>query len=157
MADEKTHAGPFDVGTVKELVQLMDKFDLSEVDLHDGEQRIRLRRGGRFVALPQPAFSPAAPPPAAAAAPPAAAAPARKLIEIKSEMVGTFYAKPKPDKDDYVKVGSRVTPDTVVCQIEAMKMFNEVKAGCSGTVAEVVAANGSAVEFDQVLFRVEPQ
>ena len=71
-------------------------------------------------------------------------------------MVGTFYAKPKPDKPDYVSVGSAVKPDTVVCQIEAMKIFNEVAAGVSGTVAEVCVRNGEFVEFGTVLFRVDP-
>jgi len=153
--------GPFDVATVRELVELMDKFDLGEVDLNDGDQRIRLRKN-RFVAA-----APAAPMPAPAAghAPPSGnsqpaapppAAPARKHLEIRSELVGTFYAKPAPDKDDYVKVGSRVTPDTVVCKVEAMKIFNDITAKCTGTVAEVCVKNGDFVEFDQVLFRVDP-
>jgi acetyl-CoA carboxylase biotin carboxyl carrier protein len=153
--------GPFDVGTVRELVELMEKFDLSEVDLNDGDHRIRLRRGGRIAATPGPLipnFHPpaAAPAPAAgqSAAPPTA--PSKKLIEIKSELVGTFYAKPAPDKDDYVKVGSRVSPDTVVCKVEAMKIFNDITAKCSGTIVEVCVQNGQFVDFDQVLFRVDP-
>ena len=88
--------------------------------------------------------------------PPPPAAPAKKLLEIKSELVGTFYAKPAPDKDDYVKVGSRVNPDTVVCKVEAMKIFNDITAKCTGAVAEVCVKNGDFVEFDQVLFRVDP-
>ena len=154
--------GPFDVGTVRELVELMEKFDLSEVDLNDGDHRIRLRRGGRLVAappslVPAPAFAPPATAPQAPAAQNSApAAPAKKLVEIKSELVGTFYAKPAPDKDDYVKVGSRVSPDTVVCKVEAMKIFNDITAKCSGTIVEVCVQNGQFVEFDQVLFRVDP-
>jgi acetyl-CoA carboxylase biotin carboxyl carrier protein len=148
--------GPFDVGTVRELIELMDKFDLGEVDLNDGDQRIRLRRGGRLVTAPAPANvqtpSIPIPPPATSAA----AAPGKKLIEIKSELVGTFYAKPAPDKDDYVKVGSRVSPDTVVCKVEAMKIFNDITAKCSGTIVEVCVQNAQFVEFDQVLFRVDP-
>jgi acetyl-CoA carboxylase biotin carboxyl carrier protein len=151
--------GPFDVGTVRELVELMDKFDLGEVDLNDGDQRIRLRKN-RFVAaaaapVPAPALAHALPSAnSQPAAPPAP--PARKLLEVKSELVGTFYAKPAPDKDDYVKVGSRVTPDTVVCQVEAMKIFNAIPAKVSGTIAEVCVKNGDFVEFEQVLFRVDP-
>jgi acetyl-CoA carboxylase biotin carboxyl carrier protein len=153
--------GPFDVATVRELVEMMDKFDLGEVDLNDGDQRIRLRKN-RFVAAAVPASVPAL---AAAHAAPSAnsqpvtpppAAPTRKLLEIKSELVGTFYAKPAPDKDDYVKVGSRVSPDTVVCQVEAMKIFNAIPAKLSGTIAEVCVKNGDFVEFEQVLFRVDP-
>jgi acetyl-CoA carboxylase biotin carboxyl carrier protein len=152
--------GPFDVGTVRELVELMDKYDLGEVDLNDGDQRIRLRKN-RLTAAPA-AFAPPpmpVPAPAAASSQPAAqapAAPTKKLLEIKSELVGTFYAKPAPDKDDYVKVGSKVTADTVVCQVEAMKIFNTIPAKVAGTIAEVCAKNGDFVEFDQVLFRVEP-
>lgn len=165
MADTKPSEspGPFDVGTVRELVELMNKFDLSEVDLNDGDQRIRLRRGGRLVPASPPAFAASMPNSVAPAiapnfnstpAPPAA--PSRRLIEIKSELVGTFYAKPAPDKEDYVKVGSRVSPDTVVCKVEAMKIFNDITAKCSGTIAEICVQNAQFVEFDQVLFRVEP-
>lgn len=169
MADAKppTKApGPFDVATVRELVELMDKYDLGEVDLNEGDQRIRLRKN-RFVAAPAatpviavPAAPAAATASTAAGAPPSAnsqpAAPAKKLLEIKSELVGTFYAKPAPDKDDYVKVGSRVNPDSVVCKVEAMKIFNDITAKVSGTIAEVCVPNGQFVEFDQVLFRVDP-
>jgi acetyl-CoA carboxylase biotin carboxyl carrier protein len=162
--ETKGTPGPFDVSTVQDLVQLMEKFGLSEVDLNDGDQRIRLRRGPRVVAsalAPAASFTAAAPVaslPAAqpAAAAPVAAAPGRKLIEIKSELVGTFYSKPGPDKDDYVKVGSRVSADTVVCKVEAMKIFNDITAKCDGTIVEVCVQNEKFVEFDQVLFRVEP-
>ena len=163
MADNKQPQppGPFDVRTVRELVELMDKFDLSEVDLNDGGQRIRLRRGGRLVAatpalLTTPALPPAAAPPSTNSQPAAPVHSARKLLEIKSELVGTFYAKPAPDKEDYVKVGSRVSPDTVVCKVEAMKIFNDITAKVTGTIAEVCVQNSEFVEFDQVLFRVEP-
>lgn len=70
-------------------------------------------------------------------------------------MVGTFYAKPAPDKDDYVKAGSKVKPDTVVCKLEAMKLFNDLAAECTGTIVEVCAKNGQPVDFGTVLFRVE--
>ena len=152
MADAKQPSPPgtFDVGTVRELVELMDKHDLSEVDLNDGDQRIRLRRGGRLVPATPPVYSlpPIAPAttataPTSASTTPPPAAPPKKLLEIKSELVGTFYAKPAPDKDDYVKVGSRVSPDTVVCKIEAMKIFNDITAKCSGTIAEICVQNGS--------------
>lgn len=162
MSDEaKPPSGPFDIATVRDLVRLMRKFDLSELDLQDGDKRVRLRRGPRQVAAPayapplmaSPSMPQAAADPGTTAAP---SAPASKLIEIKSPTVGTFYAKPAPDKDDYVKVGSRVNPETVVCKVEAMKIFNDLEAGCSGIIAEVCVQNGTAVEYDQVLFRVEP-
>jgi acetyl-CoA carboxylase biotin carboxyl carrier protein len=71
-------------------------------------------------------------------------------------MVGTFYSRPKPDKPEFVTVGARVTPDTTVCLIEAMKLYNDIKAGVSGTVKEVCVKNGDFVEFGTVLFRVDP-
>ena len=163
MDDATKHPGPFDVQTVAALVALMSDHDLSEIELRDGVQRLRLRRGGAPVmaVAPPPAIATAAPPPAAAPtnnAPPAAeaAAPGRKLLEIKSETVGTFYARPKPDAPPYVQVGSRVEPNTVVCQIEVMKTFNEIQAGVSGVIVEVCAQNQQYVEFNQVLFRVDP-
>ncbi len=173
MAEEKQSSPrPFDVHTVEYLLKLMSEHDLAEVDLREGDQRIRLRKGhppGVPAALPVPGLVPSAvtAPPAAGvpvSAPTAdpvkadaapAAATARKIHEIRSPMVGTFYAKPKPDKPDYVTVGSRVTPKTVVCQIEAMKLFNEITADCTGTIVEVCVKNGDFVEYNQVLFRVE--
>ncbi|MCE9532382.1 MAG: acetyl-CoA carboxylase biotin carboxyl carrier protein [Planctomycetes bacterium] len=145
---------------LQQLVRLMRKFDLGEVSLQDGDKRIRLRRGASAVAS-APMLQSVAPPAASAAMvsiPTAAptAPPPSKFVEIKSPMVGTFYAKPAPDKDDYVKVGSRVTAETVVCKIEAMKIFNDLAAGHSGVIAEICIQNGQFVEYDQVLFRVEP-
>jgi acetyl-CoA carboxylase biotin carboxyl carrier protein len=154
---------PFDVKTVEHLIDLMAKHELAEIALQEGDQKIRLRKAGALTLTAVPAAAPvaAAPAPVAAPAPAgtataAPAAPLKPYHEIKSEMVGTFYAKPKPDKDDYVKAGARVSPDTIVCQIEAMKIFNEVPAGVSGTVAEVCAANGAFVEYGTVLFRIDP-
>jgi len=155
-------AGPFDVKTVQALVELMTNHDLAEIDLREGMQRLRLRRGGALapvvtMAAPAPAAAAAAPARSAEpSAPAAAAATARNLIEIKSELVGTFYSKPNPEAPSYVSKGSKITPTTVVCQIEAMKLFNEIVAGASGTIVEVCVENGKYVEFNQVLFRVEP-
>lgn len=151
---DKPH--PFDVQTVEHLIGLMAKHDLTEISLTDEGQRIRLRKAG-----PAPVYA-AAPPvahQAATTAPPASVAavpPAKKLHEVKSLMVGAYYARPKPDKDDYVKVGQTLKPDTTICMIEAMKIFNEIKAECSGTIAEVCVKNGDTVDFGTVLFRVDP-
>jgi acetyl-CoA carboxylase biotin carboxyl carrier protein len=153
------------VATVEHLIGLMAKHDLAEIALQEGGQRIRLRRSGpppvygaAIAPAPvpmMPAAQPAGVNPAARPEPaPAPAGP--KLTEIRSEMVGTFFSRPKPDKPDYVSVGTAVTPGTVVCLIEAMKIFNEVLAGVSGTVAEVCVKNGDFVEFGTVLFRVNP-
>jgi acetyl-CoA carboxylase biotin carboxyl carrier protein len=181
--DKHESPRPFDVRTVEYLLKLMSEHDLSEVDLREGDQRIRLRKGpapaptAPYAApLLPPALVPpvsatqsaeyrpagsnppiavADPPASAPASPPAPPATSRKIHEIRSPMVGTFYSKPKPDKPDYVTVGSRVSPNTVVCQIEAMKLFNEITADCSGTIVEVCVNNGDFVEYNQVLFRVE--
>jgi len=77
-----------------------------------------------------------------------------KLLEIKSPLVGTFYATPSPDSEPFVEVGSKVEENSVVCIIEAMKVMNEIKAEVSGTIAEILVKNGEAVEYGQVLFRV---
>jgi acetyl-CoA carboxylase biotin carboxyl carrier protein len=149
---------PFDVKTVEYLISLMAQHELSEISLIEGEQKIRLRKGGAVVAY-APAPPVAAPTPAAApttpAAPAEAAKPAKTLHEIKSPMVGTFYSKPSPDKPDYVSVGSKVTATTVVCKLEAMKIFNDITADISGTVVEVCVKNAQPVDYNTVLFRVE--
>lgn len=75
-------------------------------------------------------------------------------MRVRSPTVGRCYLKPLPNAAPFVEVGSRVTPDTVVCLIEAMKLFNQITAGCHGVVSEVVVANGAPVEHNQVLFRV---
>ncbi len=161
MADEKRDAPrPFDVRTVEYLLKLMSEHDLTEVFLQEGEQRIRLRKGsaiptGFLPPLVHPGVhTPGSPP--SAQAPTAPPPPARNLLEIKSPMVGTFYTKPDPAKPDYVTVGSKVKPSSVVCKLEAMKIFNDITADCTGTIAEVCVKNGDPVEYNQVLFRVEP-
>ncbi len=161
----KPASGPFDIVIVRDLVRLMRKFELTEVDLQDGDKRLKLRRGPKLAVASAPVAVPnyaapqlmgqPAPAPAPAPAQPAPA-PVSKLVDIKSPMVGTFYAKPAPDKDDFVKVGSRVNGDSIVCKIEAMKIFNDIAAGVSGTIAEVCVQNAQFVEYDQVLFRVDP-
>lgn len=169
MADEKKDSPrPFDVRTVEYLLKLMTEHDLSEIDLKEGDLRIRLRKGAAipsaFLASPAvhahaaPAHIPAPTPAPAAQSPPPPAAPAvpvKKYHEIKSEVLGTFYTKPLPEKPEFVKVGSKVTPDTTVCIVMAMKVNNEIKAGCTGTIVEVVAKNDTFVDYDTVLFRVD--
>lgn len=168
MAHEESSSSPnpFDVQTIKNLVALMSRHDLSEIDLRDGAARLRLRRGSQrnpnAAPLPMaPAPAPALPAPAPAAPASAApakepAAPARNLTPIKSPTPGTFYTKPSPEADVFVRVGARVTPSTVVCIIEAMKIFNEITADCSGVVTEILVENQQPVEYGQVLFNVDP-
>lgn len=78
------------------------------------------------------------------------------VIKIQAPMVGTFYRSPAPDADSYVKVGDQITPGQVLCIIEAMKLMNEIEAECSGRIKEILVENGKPVEFNQVLFIVEP-
>jgi acetyl-CoA carboxylase biotin carboxyl carrier protein len=162
VADSNDSPHPFDLQTIKVLVGLMSRHDLSEIDLQQGDQRLRLRRGARQkvapVAFAPPLAAPAAPAsaPAAPPAPAAAERPAKKLLEIKSTTVGTFYARPKPEAPPYVTAGSKVTPTQVVGLIEAMKLFNEVTAECTGVIVEVLVEDKQPVEFEQILFRVDP-
>lgn len=163
-AGRKATGGPMDVGLLEQIVSLMSANDLNTVDLRDGERRVVLKRGAPApapVAYPA-AYAPAAPAlPAAAPAggAPAAAAPADDeagLIPIKSPMVGTFYARPSPDAQPFVTVGSHVEEETDVCIIEAMKVFNNIKAECRGTIARILVEDRQTVEFGQVLFLVKP-
>ncbi|MEE2705735.1 MAG: acetyl-CoA carboxylase biotin carboxyl carrier protein [Planctomycetota bacterium] len=150
----------FDVKKIRRLVQLMEEHSLTEVDLEQGEQRIRLRRQGEVVqAAPPPAAPvavPAAPQPPAAATSAPAPAVEEKLVTINSPMVGTFYTAANPDAAAYVKVGDHVGPDTTVCIVEAMKVFNEIPAETSGKIVASLVENGDPVEYGQPLFKVDP-
>jgi len=150
-----------DIEQVRQLVELMKEHDLTELLVRDGEKRIVLRRGvsGHVVVAPHAvpsATAPSATVPAAAPAPaaPAAAAEDPSLVPIRSPMVGTYYAAPDPDSKPYVGPGSEVGPDSVVCIIEAMKVFNEIKAEVAGTIESILIQNGEPVEFGQVLMTV---
>ena len=168
MSDSKsTSSNVFNVETVRSLVELMKQHDLSELDLREGDQKISLKRGGQapIYAAPAPmqaAPMPMAPAPTAAAAPAAsgggeAAASDSHLIAIKSPMVGTYYSKPKPDAESFARIGDHVSEDSVVCIIEAMKVFNEIKAEVSGKIVKVLVKDEEPVEFGQPMFMVDPQ
>jgi acetyl-CoA carboxylase biotin carboxyl carrier protein len=160
--DSPQEPRPFDVAMIRSLVALMSRNDLSEIDLCEGDQRIRIRRGPRTVSVsaPPPTSAATALPSAPSTATPPAAAespkPAKQLIEIKSQLVGTFYSASKPGAPPLVKVGDRVTNNTVVGIIEAMKIFNEITADCTGVIVEICVENQQPVEYEQVLFRVDP-
>jgi acetyl-CoA carboxylase biotin carboxyl carrier protein len=153
----------FDVRRVRRLVELMQEFELAEIDLRQAEQRIRLRKDQEPVIVPGGYAPPAAPQPAAAPAAPQAAAaqaaPAAPAVDsshyIVSPMVGTFYVSSSPDSPAFVKVGDQVGPETIVCIVEAMKVFNELPAECSGKITAILVENGAAVEYGQKLFRLE--
>jgi acetyl-CoA carboxylase biotin carboxyl carrier protein len=160
VADEAANSpNAFDVEIIRQLVALMSEHDLSEVHLRQGEASIRLRRGPLIssLAVPAPiAHAASLPAPTLAAATTAPEPPARPRHQIKSPTPGTFYHREKPDAKPYVEIGSRVTPTTVVGLIEAMKIFNEIQAECSGVIVKALVENGQPVEYGTVLFEVDP-
>jgi acetyl-CoA carboxylase biotin carboxyl carrier protein len=154
-----------DIKKIKELVEMMVANDLVEVEIIDGDNKILLKRpqpqqpAAAPVQVMAPAIAPASYPTHTASAkptPPTAPAAEENLFDIKSPIVGTFYAAPSPDSEPYVKVGADVNGETVVCIVEAMKVMNEIKAETTGTIAKIMVANGQAVEYGQVLFKVRP-
>ena len=153
-----------DMRKLKELVKLMVNNDLSEMDLRDTDEQVTIRRQGETIITQAPVTI--APDPVAAAATataevPIATAPQEQPHEegevIVSPMVGTFYASPDPNSPEFVKVDDEVSDDTTVCIIEAMKIFNEIKAQCNGSIIKVLVSSGDPVEFGQPLFLVKPQ
>ena len=157
---------PFDLERLRELIEMMEQYGLSEVSLARGDEKWQLRRGGQQEFVQVPASIPVAPVPAApiptatvSAASSETTGPsseADKTIPIKSPTVGTFYAAPNPDDPPFVTVGTKVNPDTIVCIVEAMKVFNQIPAEVSGTIEELLVSNGDPVEFGQPLYRVRP-
>jgi acetyl-CoA carboxylase biotin carboxyl carrier protein len=163
---------------IQELIRLITRMELAEFKMKDGEFELSIRtkyydKSGKSVApvmMAAPsAVAPAAPAPAAtpvqaiaaAEAPKAlAAAPAEgsgQYLEVRSPIVGTFYRSPSPDKPAYVKPGDVIKAGDVVCIIEAMKLFNEIESEHGGTVVKILVEDASPVEFDQVLYLVDPK
>jgi len=153
-----------DIEKIRELVSMMVVNDLVEVSLRDGTEEINLRRPQpQAAAAPQWTMQQAgqmapqfAMPETHAAAGPPPKADDHDLIEIASPMVGTFYSASDPETPPFVQVGSSVHPGLVVCILEAMKVFNEIKAEISGTVERILVRNAQAVEYGQPLFLVRP-
>jgi len=152
-----------DIKHIKNLIALMVENDLSQIEIQEGETHILLKRGHGTATRSTPTVVATAPPAASGAhhavapAPPAATGPAVAAeAHIRSPMVGTFYAAPDPESPPFVGVGDVVEPDTVVCLVEAMKVFNEIKAEVSGRLTKVLVNNAEAVEYDQPLFAVAP-
>jgi len=150
-----------DINEIRRILELMDQNKLVEFEYEEEGKKIRLRRAddrpsGAVTALSSlaPAPAPPAPAPGAPAVPAAPEKPSN-LLEFKSPLVGTFYRSPKPDSDSFVNPGDEITPDRVLCIIEAMKVMNEIKAELNGVVREVLVKNGQAVEFGEVLFLIE--
>lgn len=161
-----------DIKSILELLRFISKSDLSEVIVEEGDFRLTIRRGTQPVVVtsstspvPAPVVVPVAPtlpssPPPTAAPTPSSetqqSPPPKKTDYIRSPMVGTFYRRPSPDKDPYVKVGDVVQKGQTVCIIEAMKLFNEIQSEISGKVVRILVEDAQPVEYDQPLFEVEP-
>lgn len=154
MAAESS-ADVFDVKQIRRFIELMKKHDLTEIDLKQADQRVRIRRGADDEPRVSAAPAPRAVEPAAAAAPEAKADDSKHAV-ITSPMVGTFYRASSPEAAPFVKVGDRIGPESTVCIIEAMKVFNEIPAGVSGQVVAVLVENGAPIEFGQPLVKVDP-
>jgi acetyl-CoA carboxylase biotin carboxyl carrier protein len=154
---------------LKELIRMMVDNDLTELDISDGTESVTLRRKGEMqMMMPAHYPPPAAAPPAGGGQAAPAAAPAAEetpaevdedagLIAVTSPMVGTFYAQSKPEDPPFVSIGAEVRPDTVVCLVEAMKVFNEIQAETAGVVEKVLVNNGEPVEFGQKLLLIRPK
>lgn len=147
----------FELDRLRQLIELMETHDLTEINLRQGSEKVKLRRGSQMTMTPMGLAPAAAAPAPQAAAAPAAAAPAESanIVTIKAPMVGTFYARPNPDSEPFVKVGQRISADTVVCIIEAMKVFNEIPAEVSGQVVAVLVDDQQAIDFGRPLFKVD--
>lgn len=152
----------FDTDYIDQLAKIIADNELTEISLEDGNQAITIRKDlpevvSAGVAMPVAAAAQPAPAPAqaAAAAPKEEAAPAKKGNPVVSPMVGTFYSKPAPDKEAFVKVGDTVSSGDVVCIIEAMKLMNEIETEFSGKVVEICVEDGQAVEYGQTIMYIE--
>jgi acetyl-CoA carboxylase biotin carboxyl carrier protein len=154
-----------DIRKIKKLIELLEESSLSEIEIVEGEESVRLSRGGQAVGFPAHAAlppqvqaaawsapaAPAAPEPAAPAPEPEEEAVPEGEI-VRAPMVGTYYSASSPDADAFVSLGQKVSEGETMCIIEAMKMFNQIEAETSGTVVAILVENGQPVEFDQPLF-----
>ena len=152
----------FSLERIRSLIDLMKEHGLTEIDLRQDEQQIRLSRAALSTAAPLapqatilPAAAPAISTSTIAAAPSGAEIDGPHVVTINSPMVGTFYSRPNPNAKNFVESGSSIQPDTVVCIIEAMKVFNEIPAEVRGKVVAVLVQNEEAVDFGKPLFRVD--
>ncbi len=154
-----------DLKDIKAIIDLMRKNSVSEFELEKQDFKIRLKRGpngGGSASYDEPppvvtyVQQPIAAVPAAVAPPPITPVAPSNELEIKSPMIGTFYRAPSPEAAPYVEVGTEVSPETVVCIIEAMKVMNEIKAEAKGVITQVMVENAKPVEFGQALFKLRP-
>ncbi|TDR23314.1 acetyl-CoA carboxylase biotin carboxyl carrier protein [Marinicella litoralis] len=148
-----------DIRKIKKLIELLEQSSLTEMEITEGEETVKLSRMGQAAQMAPvqtqaqvaiPAAAPSMPAPAAA---PAAEEPSGLLV--RSPMVGTFYASPSPDSEAFVKVGQSVNVGDTLCMVEAMKMFNQIESELKGKIKRILVENGQPVEFDEPLFEIE--
>jgi acetyl-CoA carboxylase biotin carboxyl carrier protein len=157
-------SGFVDLKDIKAIIDLMKKNSISEFELERQDFKIKLKRSGngsasapQYEDSPVITYAPSSMPiPSAGGAAPQIAGSTSGEVEIKSPMIGTIYRAPSPEAGSYVEVGTEVTPDTVVCIIEAMKVMNEIKAEAKGIITQVLVENAKPVEFGQPLFKIRP-
>lgn len=151
----------FDVRKIRRLAELMNEHDLAEIDLRQGDVRVCIRRQGAIITAGGDNYAESFAPVSRGEAKPHSEEPAAPTEDAKhthvvtSPMVGTFYASSSPETPAFTKVGDHVGPDSTVCIVEAMKVFNEIPAGIAGKVIGVLVENGEPVEFGQPLFKVD--
>jgi len=147
-----------DIRKVKKLIELLEESGISEIEISEGEESVRISRypkPGTVTATPAPAAAPPPAPAAAAAAPAEPAAPPVRGQQVTAPMVGTFYSGPAPGAKPFVDIGTEVKPGDTLCVIEAMKMMNQIESEFAGRVVSILVENGSPVEFGQPLFVIE--
>jgi acetyl-CoA carboxylase biotin carboxyl carrier protein len=147
-----------DIRKVKKLIELLEESGVSEIEIKEGEESVRISRhpAGMVHTFAAPGAYPASYPAAAAgAATPAPSAAESSENAVTAPMVGTFYAAPAPGAKPFVEIGSEVKPGDVLCIIEAMKMMNQIESDKAGRVVSVLVKNGDPVEFDQTLFIIQ--
>ena len=151
-----------DLRKIKKLIELVEESGVAELEIQEGEESVRISRSStapapapvQYAAAPQPQAAPAP----QAAAPAADSAPAKEEVsghQVRSPMVGTYYAAPSPGAKDFVEVGQQVKAGDVLCIVEAMKMMNQIEADKSGVIKQILVENEEPVEFDQPLFVIE--
>ena len=145
-----------DLRKLKKLIDLVQESGIAELEITEGEEKVKIVKGGAvtMTGVPQvaAAAAPAAPAPAAAAAAPTEPPAGQEGHVVKAPMVGTFYRSPSPDAKPFVEVGQSVKEGDTICIIEAMKLMNEIEADASGVVKAILVENGQPVEYGQPLF-----
>jgi len=145
-----------DISQIRKLIRLIQSSDVTEIEVTQGDQTVRICRHGAGATAPAAVSSYVTPPAPAATAAPVAEAEPDEEHQVTSPMVGTFYAAPSPDAENFVSIGHKIQKGETLCIIEAMKMMNEIEAEYSGVVESILVENASPVEYGQPIFIITP-